>query len=158
MTVIGPDRVSYRASPRWIVYPFVVVMTAIVIAGFGAAVPHVHGGGEWILVALVLIVGLSIPVSLLRWNRRLGVYATDFGITSVGYSRTIVIPWGDIVGFSVDRYRAGTITVFADRADGSHVGLYAVQGWPYQCRRVERFRAALEQRRLDRLQRPTNAE
>ena len=82
------------------------------------------------------------------------MHVDDRGLRSVGYSRTVALSWDEIRGFSVGRYRAGTITVFAERADGSRVGLYAVQGWPYQRARVGHFRDALEPDRVDQQKQP----
>jgi hypothetical protein len=142
------DHVVYRASSCWYLYPFIAVSAATLLSGAVGAAPHIRGIGDAIAFAIASVLSVWLVIHLVLWNRRLGVHVDDRGLRSVGYSRTVTFAWDEISGFSVDRYRAGTITVFAERTDGSRVGLYAVQAWPYQRAKVERFRAALERERI----------
>lgn len=138
--------VTYRMTPRWVLYPF-VVLTAVVPVGAIANGPgKLHGvGGMCVFVALVLI-SLAVPIALVVWNRGLGVHLSDAGIVSVGLNDVDVIRWQDVDRFVVDTYHSNATAVYAELGDGSRVALYALQGRLWRRHRVEAFRAALQSR------------
>jgi hypothetical protein len=114
------------------------VGTAIIIllpvfrsSGFGS------GRASWVLTALLVGLGLLVPIALLVWDHRRGVHVGEDGIRSVGANRSRFLAWSDIATFEIADYIAGMIAVFAICRDGTRVALSDTARWPHQRRAVE---------------------
>jgi hypothetical protein len=96
-----------------------------------------------VVIALLVGLGLLIPIALLVWDHRRGVHVRDDGIKSVSANGSKFLAWPDIVAFEIADYIAGMIAVFAICRDGTRVALGDTARWPYQRQAVEQIRDQL---------------
>jgi hypothetical protein len=106
-----------------------------------------RGGGSskasWPVIALLVGLGLLIPIALLLWDRQRGIHVREDGIKSVSANGSKFLAWSDIAAFEIADYVAGTIVVSAIREDGTCVALSDTARWPYQRKTVEHTRDQL---------------
>ncbi len=98
---------------------------------------------SWSVIALLVGLGLLIPMALLLWDRQRGIYVREDGIKSVGANGSRFLAWSEIAAFEIADYVAGTIVVSAIREDGTRVALSDTARWPYQRKTVEHTRDQL---------------
>ena len=130
-------------SHSWIVRLAAAGITVMLISRVLTASPDSSSGTRWTVIALLLGLGLLIPVVLLAWDHQRGIHVREDGIRSVGANGSRFLPWSEIAGFEIGAHIGGTIAVFASRGDGTRVVLGDNARWPYQRTAVEHVRDKL---------------
>lgn len=127
---------------RWIVRLLALWATVAILIPVLKALVGPSRGPWWVIVSLGVL-GMMIPAAVLVWDHRRGVHVLDSGIRSVTANGSRFMPWGEIAGFEIDGYIAGTIAVFVVQRDGDRVPLGDTARWSYQRKSVERVRDQL---------------
>jgi hypothetical protein len=121
-----PLRIYRRPAERPLVATGIILITASVAVPVVKSVLRgpVPAAGLPFLGLLLLI-----PVSLLWWCKRLGVYVSKRGVRNVGIGGTSFTDWSKISGFVVAAYTPLSACVQAQHHDGSMTPLTALSRW-----------------------------
>jgi hypothetical protein len=110
-----------------------------------------HLGQSLIPIALLLMLYIAIFASYFIYNNRVGVEASNRGVSSVSLTRSVFVEWQNIAIFVVDHYTPLSVCVLAERLDGSRVPLNALATWAYSSRGLYPYRDALNEERQARI-------
>ncbi len=121
-----------------------LTVTSGVFAG-GAIVYALVGRAGWL--PMLVVVALA-AFTFLRLARA-GAFVDDRGVRIVNPLRTVRLPWEELAGFSLRAHGGFPALGFAERRDGSRVGIWGIQARsssPAARRAPEAAIAALEAR------------